>query len=103
MRLLVVCDQGNNRSVTLAYVLKYQGHDVLTAGLATNSLQTLELLGDWADRIFTTARDQRFPTHPEKVQCVNLGPDRYPRPLNKDLLRMAKRATETLGTLSTEA
>jgi predicted protein tyrosine phosphatase len=90
MRILVVCDQGNNRSVTIAHHLKYWGHDVLTAGTETNSTRTLDELSEWADRIiYTEARQAsrlRTPAVGNKLQLWDVGPDRYPRPFNRDLL-----------------
>lgn len=98
MKILVVCDQGINRSVTLASQLKYLGHDTLSAGLATNSTETLMMLINWADLIILTDRDQMLPwsddvDYPpmERVQLWNIGEDRYPRPYNKDLLKICKR------------
>lgn len=86
MKILVLCDQGNNRSVTLAHHLKYWDHDVLSAGLKTNSKSTLFFLMDWADRIITTDRDQQVPLrYLSKAQLWDLGPDVYPRPFNPDL------------------
>jgi predicted protein tyrosine phosphatase len=91
MKVLAVCDQGNNRSVTVAAVLKYRpGMDVLTAGLQTNSGPTLVMLCNWADIIITTARDQKVPCHQEKVRLCDIGPDVYPRPFNPQLLRKVR-------------
>jgi CheY-like chemotaxis protein len=92
MRILVVCDQGVNRSVTLAHQLKYLGHDVLSAGLARNSQETLELLFDWAEKIITTEGCQSIPEqHAAKTELWDIGPDYYPRPHNKALLRIVRR------------
>jgi hypothetical protein len=92
-KLLVVCDQGNNRSVTIASSLKYTegGQDVLTAGLQTNSRETLALLFKWADRIILTDSSQRIPSEwLEKARLWDVGPDTYPRPHNKVLLGKAR-------------
>lgn len=86
MKILCVCDQGNNRSVHLAYLLKYSGHDVLTAGLKTNTQDTLTLLYTWADKILTTASDQEIPhAYQNKAVLYDVGEDRYRRPLNHQL------------------
>jgi hypothetical protein len=93
VKILVVCDEGNNRSVTVAHHLKYWGHDVLTAGLKRNSMGTLNMLFDWADRVIYTEPDQFFtlsPSDQRKFQLWNLGPDTYPRPFNKDLLHKVR-------------
>lgn len=96
MKVLVVCDEGNNRSVTIAGQLKYWGHDVLTVGLARNSTETLEMLVKWSDRVIIT--DYAQSDHPElrtqrardKTQLWDIGPDVYPRPFNKGLLAKVK-------------
>ena len=93
MKILTVCDQGNNRSVTLAFALKYLGHDVLSCGLKTNSPGTIDLLCEWADTILVTDITQRsqLPVWASKVKLWNLGPDVYPRPHNKELLAACRR------------
>lgn len=91
MRLLTVCDQGNNRSITLAHQLKYLGHDVLSAGLQTNKDETLRMLYDWAERIITTDTTQVIPDKfQSKVVLFDLGIDVYPRPFNTTLLQKVK-------------
>jgi hypothetical protein len=37
MKILCVCDQGNNRSVHFAHNLKYWGNDCIPIGTETNS------------------------------------------------------------------
>lgn len=92
MKILVVCDQGVNRSVTLAGQLKYLGHDVLSAGVSTNSVDTQKLLYDWADKVIIVDFQLALPMYQsDKVELWNIGPDVYPRPYNKDLLKIVKR------------
>lgn len=93
MKILIVCDQGVNRSVVLGSRLRYcgDGHDVLTAGLATNDPATLEMLILWADKIILTDKSQYDDVRGwfkklRKVELWNIGPDKYPRPHNKELL-----------------
>jgi hypothetical protein len=89
MRILCVCGEGNNRSATLAQLLRYRdgGQDCLAVGLRTASPETLDMLFRWAEVILLTARDQSVPEeHRPKVRLVDMGPDTYPRPFNKDLL-----------------
>lgn len=88
MKILVLCDQGENRSPTLAHQLKYLGHDVLTAGLARNSADTLHILRHWADKIIITEAGQ-LPVG-GKVELWDIGPDIYPRPFNKKLLKIVR-------------
>lgn len=95
MKILVVCDEGNNRSVTLAHQLKYLDHDVLTAGLKRNSPETIDLLCSWADKIIRTSADQDTPyDYLDKTYLWQIGPDVYPRPFNKQLLKIVRKLIE---------
>jgi len=87
MKILVVCDEGNNRSVMVAHQIKYWGHDVIAAGVKRNSAETIEMLSKWADRIITTEAGQ---LEGPKVQLWDIGPDEYPRPFNKELLSIVR-------------
>lgn len=95
MKILCVCDQGNNRSVHLAHLLKYWDHDTIPVGLATTSIETLEMLYNWADRILTTSFDQKVPGEfADKVKLIDIGPDIYPRPFNPELHAKVKQLLE---------
>lgn len=92
-KILIVCDEGNNRSVTIAGQLKYWGHDCLCVGLNRNSMDTIRMLDDWADLTIFTAMDQynsrleEFSGYDEDhYQLWDIGEDKYPRPYNKELL-----------------
>lgn len=92
MKVLCVCDQGNNRSVQFAHLLKYLKHDTIPIGLRTTSDGTLKMLFEWADVIICTDDTQAVPDkYQAKYKLWNVGPDRYPRPFNHELLVMAKR------------
>lgn len=101
MKILILCDQGNNRSVVLASRLKYcgDGHDVLTAGYKTNSPTTIAYLAnEWADKVIVVddSFDSQTMLHmlDHKTELWNIGPDRYPRPHNKELLTIVTRLIE---------
>ena len=97
MKILCICDQGNNRSVTFAHLLKYWGNDTLSLGLATTSPETLTMLCAWADKIVLTEASQRVTIPPRlhsKLVLCDVGPDTYPRPFNKELLVKAKQQLE---------
>jgi hypothetical protein len=104
VRILCLCDEGNNRSVVVAHQLKYLGHDCLSAGLSRNGADTLAMLYEWADHIITTDASQLVPAeHQAKVRLWNIGPDRYPRPFNKELLTIVRDFVQReRGTLKTE-
>lgn len=98
MKILTVCDQGNSRSVQLAYPLKYKYKaDVIPIGLDTTSKETLKMLFDWADHIILTDKEQ-FVKIPEgydsKIKVWDFGDDRYIRPLNAEFAEYAKRFIE---------
>ena len=95
MRILVLCEKGVNRSVTIASHLKWWGHDVLSAGTETNSAGTLGMLIDWADRvIYTEANQLPLMVGNDKFQLWDIGPDVYPRPFNKELLKKVRALME---------
>lgn len=104
MKILIVCDEGLNRSATIRGQIQYWGHDCLTAGLNRNSPATISQLCEWSDLIILTAKDQepklrriaadgfgRVKGFPSKVQLWDIGPDTYPRPYNSDLLVIVKK------------
>lgn len=91
MKILVLCDEGNNRSVTIAHQLKYWGHDVIAAGVKRNTPETIALLTDWADRVIITELGQ---LEGAKVQAWETGPDVFPRPFNRELLSIVKALME---------
>lgn len=96
MKILCLCDHGNNRSVHFAHQLKYWDHDVIAAGLDKNSAVTLSMLYAWADVIIITAEFQReklpkYYRDDPKVKLFSVGPDIYPRPFNPILLELVKK------------
>lgn len=93
--ILCICEHGNNRSVTMAWLLKYvENFETLTAGLAYHTPETLELLFTWAD-IITVPEKKLLDLIPEKwkykVKFYDIGEDHYPRPFNKELVDKARR------------
>lgn len=97
MKILTVCDQGNNRSVQFAHLLKYKykGSDTIPVGLSSHSKETLEMLFKWADVIILTDRVQKVPDeYKDKVKVWDVGEDRYPRPFNPELHQLARKLIE---------
>lgn len=95
MNILTVCDQGNNRSVQFAHLLKYKykGSDAIAIGLKTTTEETLQMLYEWADVLILTEEKQlmNIPgAYHEKVKVWDVGEDRYPRPFNIELYEIAK-------------
>lgn len=95
MKIVCVCDQGNNRSVQFASLLryKYKGAETLPIGINTTSKETQEMLFTWADYIIITHGTlwHRIPEeYKSKTKLFDVGPDRYPRPFNPVLYNLAK-------------
>lgn len=101
MKIVTVCEQGNNRSVHAAWLVRYNAkhlgsgtNEVLSVGINLFSQETLKMLFDWADIIILT--DVRFrnmiemPTYNEKVHVWDVGPDRFEHNLNKELLDLLR-------------
>ena len=91
MRILCVCDKGVNRSVHIASLLKFSGHDTLPVGVDTADKDTLDLLRGWADRVIVTDR-----------RHLEVFPDAWlwelrdePRPFNPLLYRHIRRFMES--------
>lgn len=96
--ILCVCEHGNNRSVTMAWLLKYvENFETLTAGLEYHTPETLKMLYEWAD-VITVPEEKLLALIPEeykqKVKFYNIGEDIYPRPFNKELLARARELME---------
>ncbi len=96
IKILTVCDQGNNRAVQFAHLLKYKYKaDAIPVGLDTTSKETLDMLYTWADYIILTDKTQKVPgEYTSKVKLWDVGEDRYPRPFNPVLLVIAKKMIE---------
>jgi len=104
MKILTVCDQWNNRSVMFAHLLKYWGNDCIPVWLKTTSPETLKMLYEWADLIILTEEIQREyislePDNWKKIILLNVWPDIYPRPFNKELHEKVKKLLEENKTL----
>ncbi len=102
MNILTVCAEGNNRSVTLAHFLKYQGHDVIPIGTKRASTSTCYMLFNWADKIITVDKGTYElcrtlfddPSFVGKLAIWDIGPDSYPRPFNRELFKICKRLVD---------
>lgn len=89
-KVLTMCAGGNVRSVGLKYLLKYKyGHESLACGQDSNSVETIEMLSNWADYIIVVTVDYvKF--IPEKYQgkllCYDIGVDRFGYAFHPELL-----------------
>ena len=98
MKILCVCEQGNNRSVNFAQRLKYKYKaDTISIGLATTSQETLKMLYDWADYIIIPEKILRLHIpegYDNKIKYFEVGQDTYPRPFNIELDRKVRQLIE---------
>jgi len=98
MKILCTCAHGNNRSVTMAHILKYvPGFETMTIGLEYHTPETKKMMFEWADKILVP-EEKLLTLIPEeykhKVKFYNIGEDKYPRPFNKELYAKAKALME---------
>jgi hypothetical protein len=105
MKYLCVCQRGNSRSVSMAYVLKdtLGQSDVLACGIETTSRETFEMLGIWADKIIVAADESVHKRMPDKflykVVWFDIGPDVWGNPMNEQLLSIMKQHAQTVVSL----
>ncbi len=88
MKILVLCNHGNVRSVGMKYLLQMlTEHDVLNAGVEENTAETLDMLMNWADKIIslTVAANVTGSFRPEKNTFIDVGPDLYHNPFHYEL------------------
>jgi hypothetical protein len=60
MKILCMCQQGNSRSVALAYLLKENKHESIAIGMLSTSRKTREMLYGWADLIIMVISEKRY-------------------------------------------
>lgn len=89
MKILVLCNHGNVRSVGMKYLLQMlTGHDVLNAGVEENPYETLVLLSDWADKIITLTQSANRVINSyasEKNTFIDVGEDVWNDPFRQEL------------------
>lgn len=100
MRIVTVCEQGNNRSVHAAYIMRYKRkvdgggfNDVIPIGIKTSSKELQTMLFDWAEWIILT--DATFKNlidtkYTDKLKIWDVGEDRYFRGFNQELLTILR-------------
>ena len=100
MNILTMCQGGNSRSVSCAYVLKYfYGVDALACGWEKNSEDTLETLFTWADAIIIMQKEfsKYVPQqYREKLFALDVGPDRWCNGLHPELVEICGTGIDVL-------
>ena len=98
MKILTVCEQGNNRSVTFATLLRYKYKcDTIPMGFDTMSAESQVMLYNWADVIIITDKNlvECLPKeYKQKMKLWDVGPDHYIRPFNRNLHQLASKIIE---------
>lgn len=92
MKVLTVCEQGLNRSVTAKWLLQHHGHEVIAAGTANLSPETFDMLCKWAERIILLDRSLPFNDLDEdKLIVWDVGADHYEHHYNRELVANLRR------------
>ena len=90
MKWLTICQGGNVRSVSMAYVLKYgYGQDAIAVSDEKTGDEAFSLLSAWADLIIAMQPHfgARVPVmHRSKLRVVDVGDDRWGNPLANELV-----------------
>lgn len=100
MKILTVCQRGNIRSVTLAYILKDERglKDVIAIGVETTTKETLDLFAIWADKIYVVGeeaiKNQIPPEFQNKVIWFDIGTDVWGNFPNAQLLAILRKKLE---------
>lgn len=88
-KFLTICEGGNVRSVSLAYVLRYGfDQDSVALSHAKTPQKTLDMMCGWADYI--VCMQPKFANrikdkYIKKLRVVDVGDDRWMNPLHQDL------------------
>lgn len=96
MKFLCVCEGGNCRSVSLAYVLKdFYQQAALACGIREYMKDTLVFLCDLWKPDWIVLMQPGFMEHIPKVHChkvrvLDVGPDRWGNALHSELLEIIK-------------
>lgn len=88
MKILVLCNHGNVRSVALKYLIqRLYDHDVLAAGVEDLTADTLLYLAKWADRIITLTPEamKTMEGYTDKLSNIYIGKDVWHNPFAQEL------------------
>jgi hypothetical protein len=92
MKVLCVCHAGYVRSAATAMILKMRGFDAIAVGVNHASPETLETMGEWADKILLAEPNMEFkfpPTVRGKIeQDFTIGEDEWGNPSAHELWKL---------------
>lgn len=98
-RFLCVCENGNNRSVFLAYRLKRHGYEALACGWRSSSPETFNMLCDWADHIVVMQAgfELKIPdTYKWKTKIMDVGMDKWGPRWHSEMKQIVYKAFDNL-------
>lgn len=100
MKIVTVCELGNKRSVHAAFLMRFKrkvdgggNNDCVPIGIKTTSPEFQKMLFDWADWIILTDSQYKgliSPEYDHKLHIWDVGEDRWPSTLNKELLDLLR-------------
>lgn len=99
MKFLCICEGGNVRSVSLAFLLKSAGQDALAASARFTSPATLAMLWDWAEHVIVMSPEivAMIPAavlQGRRLAVVDVGPDRFGSAFHPELIGMLQPVVE---------
>lgn len=100
MKFLCICDGGNVRSYAMAFVLHdLRGQEAIPIGRLRVSPETMAYFCLWAERIVIMQphMEESVPLEfRHKIDCVDVGPDRFGLWVHPDLDALVKAGAEKL-------
>lgn len=91
MKILILCNHGNVRSVGLKYLIqRLYDHDVLAAGVEENLFDTVEMLMEWADKVICLTSESNNTVmanahSPKDRVFIDIGKDVWHNPFHHEL------------------
>lgn len=99
-RYVVMCQGGNFRSTTCAYVLKSRGGEAVAIGHSHADVPLRDLLYNWADHIIIVEEHMRQfvnPHHFHKLLVWDVGPDRWCSMGHPELMAIFQKFADDTG------
>lgn len=96
-RFLTVCAGGTVRSVSMAFVLKYDfGQEAVPLSFDKLSQETLEFFSPWADYIVVMQPHfaSKFERWKRKIRIVDVGEDVWLNPLHPELREIVSKVAQ---------
>lgn len=92
-KFVTVCEGGNVRSVSMAFLLKEAGYEAIAIGWRYVTPETIKFLNSWAD-YFVLMQSKFLDKMPEEIRgkCIfiEVGEDRYGYAFHPELIEQCK-------------